>query len=311
MKQKNTWWRTAILLAASLLAAHAEQPPSKGSTASEPIPVRVQQLAARNLEQALEYVGDIKGQDEATVYSKVPGKIAEKLKEDGAEVQKDEPIAYVDRDEVGFKFEKAPVESPLAGVIGRVYVDRGSSVTPQTPVALVVNLDQVEIDLGIPEKYLPRIQVGQTADIRVDAYAKGFTGTITKVSPIVDLQTRTAPVEIVTPNPEHELKPGMFARVRLIMEQRTNILTVPKESVLGPEADPYVYVVRDNFARQQKVRLGLRQASDYEVLEGLQAGDLVVIMGQQRLTEGARVVIEQRNGTASPAAERREERTTP
>lgn len=303
----NRKWRVGIppvvfvlWVIAGASAAADPRPPTK-SPATETIPVRVLRVTARDMERALEYVGDIKGRDEATVYPKVSGKIVEKLKEDGAEVQKGEAIAYIDRDEIGFKFEKAPVESPLAGVVGRVYVDQGTSVTPQTPVALVVNLDQAKINLDVPEKYLPQITVGQSAQITVDAYPQCFTGQVSKISPIVDLQSRTAPVEIVVPNPEHLLKPGMFARVRLLMERRRGVPVVMKEAILGQAPYQYVYVVRDGVAQRRKVRLGLRQAGEYEVLEGLKEGELVVIMGQQRLNEGAQVTIEENGVSSSPS----------
>ncbi|MFH0953277.1 MAG: efflux RND transporter periplasmic adaptor subunit [Verrucomicrobiota bacterium] len=299
MNRNRSPWRAGVmpvLVALGMSAGTATvtaQPPAKAGAAAEPVPVRVQRVAARDLERVLEYVGDIKGQDEATVYPKVPGKIAEKLKQDGDEVQKGEALALIDRDEIGFKFEKAPVESPLAGVVGRVYVDQGTSVTPQTPIALVVNLDRTKINLDIPDKYLAQIAVGQEAHITVDAYPQSFTGQVTKISPVVDLQTRTAPVEILVPNAAHELKPGMFARVRLLMERRQGVLVVLKEAILGADPDRYVYVANGGAAQQRKVRLGLRQAGEFEVLEGLQEGDLVVIMGQQRLKDGTKVAIEE------------------
>ncbi|HOW97800.1 MAG TPA: efflux RND transporter periplasmic adaptor subunit [Kiritimatiellia bacterium] len=293
MNLKSQWggpW-LAVLLAST---AGAQPPPGGGrEAAGEPIPVRVMRVEPRDLQQALEYVGDIKARDEAVVYPTVTGKIAEKLKEDGARVRKDEALALVDRDEVGFKFEKAPVKSPLGGIVGRVYVDLGANVTPQTPVALVVNMDQAKINLDIPERYLPRLAPGQVALITVDAYDGIFTGRVSKISPVVDLATRTAPVEILAPNRAHELKPGMFARARLLMEERKGILVVMKEAVLGMAPDQYVYVVEDDTARQRPVRLGLREAHEIEVLEGLTAGEAVVIVGQQRLRDGLPVAVEE------------------
>ena len=95
--------------------------PAKGAKKESAIPVKVMKVAIEDLDKALEYVGNIKGRDEAVVYPKVSGKIIEKVKEDGSSVSKGETIAYIDRDEVGLKFEKAPVESPLTGTVGRVY----------------------------------------------------------------------------------------------------------------------------------------------------------------------------------------------
>ncbi|MCX7661604.1 MAG: hypothetical protein N2Z79_02840, partial [Candidatus Omnitrophica bacterium] len=91
----------------------------------EIIPVKVARVKLEDIQEILEYTGNIKAEEEAVVYPKVIGKIIEKIKEDGSFVKKGEAIAYIDRDEVGLKFEKAPVESPLEGLVGRVYVDIG------------------------------------------------------------------------------------------------------------------------------------------------------------------------------------------
>lgn len=259
----------------------------------EAIPVKVMKVELKTIKNTLDYVGDIKAQDEAAIYPKVSGKIIEKLKEDGSSVNKGDTIAYIDRDEVGFKFEKAPVESPLTGIIGRFYVDKGVSVTPQTPIALVVDMDKVKIDLDVPEKYLPQVSLGQSAQISVDAYPEeGFSGLVTKVSPVIDLETRSAPIEITVDNPQHRLKSGMFAKVRLILAEHKNVPVILKEAVMGKEPDLYVYVVKDNRAVLRKVNLGLREGPYYQVLDGLKEGNLVVIMGQQRLKDNAPVSVE-------------------
>ena len=268
----------------------------------ERIPVRLQRVEQRSLKHSLDYAGNIRSREEALVYPKVSGKIMEKVHEEGARVVKGEVIAYIDRDEVGFDYQKAPVESPLAGIIGRVYVDRGSSVTVQTPVAMVVDIEAVELALDVPEKFIAQIKLGQDSELTVDAWpGEIFLGKVTKISPVIDLDTRTAPVEITIQNPGDRLKPGMFARVQLVIEEHKNIPVVMKEAILGKEPNAYVYVVNNNIAHSRDVRLGLHEGSEYEVTEGLAPGDLVVIMGQQGLRDGAPVSMEEASGkTNSP-----------
>jgi multidrug efflux pump subunit AcrA (membrane-fusion protein) len=258
------------------------------------IPVKVKKVELSDLAKTLEYVGNIKAQDEAYVYPKVSGKIIEKIKEDGSAVEKGEAIALIDRDEIGLKYNQAPVESPLSGIIGRVYVDIGANVTSQTAVALVVKMDKVKIDLDVPERYLPNISLKQQANISVDAYPQDkFLGIVTKVSPVLNLENRAAPIEITIDNIDHRLKSGMFAKVELIIEEFKNIPTILKESIIGKEPDTYVYAVENNKAVLKKIILGNRQGSHYEVREGLKEGELVVIMGQQKLFDGATVKAEE------------------
>jgi RND family efflux transporter MFP subunit len=251
-------------------------------------------VKAEDLNRALEYVGNIKGEDEAIVYPKVSGKIIEKVREEGEYVNKGDVIAYIDRDEVGLKFEKAPVESPLAGAVGRVYVDIGSSVTTQTPIAFISDLDKVEISLDIPEKYLPRISIGQDAIVEVDAYpGEKFIGKVDVISPIVDLQTRTAPIEITIDNKDHRLQSGMFARIKLVIEGYRGVPVILKEAVMGKSPDQYVYAIEGGCAVSRKVTLGIRQGPYYQVIDGVTTGDMVVVMGQQKLKDGASVAVEE------------------
>ncbi len=290
MKKNNI----AIISMAILFMSACSTQGAKKDEALQSIPVKVYRVTFKNVASILEYVGNIKAEDEVAIYPKVSGKIIEKLKEDGAVINKGEVIAYIDRDEVGLKFEKAPVESTLSGRIGRVYVDIGTNVNTQTAIALVVSMDRVKIGVEIPEKYLSKISLGQSANISVDAYStEQFVGKITKISPVVDLGTRAAPIEITVDNYEHKLQSGMFARVNLVLQEHKKALVILKEAIIGRYPDLYVFTIENKKAVLKKIALGIRQGPYYEVTEGLQEGDLVVIMGQQRLREGAEVVVEE------------------
>lgn len=292
-----------LLLAAALALPGCRR---KAEEKKETIPVRAMRIDTRTVSRTLDYASTIEAWDRAEVFPKVGGKILEKLKEDGAPVAKGEPIAYIDRDEVGFKFEKAPVESPLTGVIGRVYVDKGTNVTAQTAVAVVVDIDRVKVHLDVPERFLPQVSIGQTARVRVEAYpGEAFTGTVARISPVVETETRTAPVEIAIDNPGHRLKPGMFAGIQLVLDKRENVPSVVKEAVIGREPHAYVFVVNDGVAKMRDVELGIHENDRMEVLKGLQAGDLVAVMGQERLRDGSAVSVEvdgEGGGTAGQAA---------
>ncbi|MFH0738823.1 MAG: efflux RND transporter periplasmic adaptor subunit [Candidatus Omnitrophota bacterium] len=289
--------RTLILLISIFMLFGCQQQQANKGSSSEAIPVKVIKVELRELNQILEYAGDIKAQDEVKVYPKVSGKIVEKVKEEGIAVSKGDIIAYIDRDEVGLKFEKAPVESPVIGVVGRIYVDIGTNVTSQTPIALIVKMDKVKINLDIPEIHLARIYLGQEAKIAVDAYAQeSFLGKVTKISPVLNLENRAAPIEITIDNPQYQLKSGMFAKVSLVVEKRSRVPVILKEAVIGKAPDTYVYLIQNNKATMRKVELGIHDGPVYEVTQGLGAGDLVVIMGQQRLYENAQAVVEMSNG---------------
>jgi membrane fusion protein (multidrug efflux system) len=283
-----------ILLIILVLLLSGCQKKVEKDNADELIPVKVSKVELKDILETIDYVGNIKAQDEAAIYPKVSGKIIEKVKEEGSLIDKGETIAYIDRDEVGLKFEKAPVESSLKGVVGRVYVDIGQNVNNLTPIALVVNMDKVKIDLDVPEKYLSRVSLGQKAEIKVDAYPEeNFVGQVTKITPVVDLINRASPIEITVDNPGHLLKSGMFAKVSLVIQERKSVPVVLKEAIMGKEPELYVYVIENKKAALRKISLGIRQGPYFEIKEGLKEGDRVVLMGQQRLYEGADVESEE------------------
>jgi len=294
-----------VLLSSAFLILGCQKQEAVKQEGPQVVPVKVSQVELKDIYRALEYVGDIKALEEAVIYPKVSGKIIEKVKEDGSVIEKGDAIFYIDRDEVGLKFEKAPVESPIDGVVGRIYVDMGANVTTQTPVALVVSMDKVKIDLDIPERYLSNVSLEQKADIRVDSYpGMEFSGAVTKMSPVLDTETRSMPVEITISNKEHLLKSGMFARVSLVIDEEKQVPLILKESIMGKGENAYVYKVENNKAVLTKVRLGIRQNEYLQVKEGVMQGDLVVIMGQQRLKDGAEVIIEEETRNQSTETRR-------
>ena len=265
----------------------------KGGKAGDTVPVKAMSVRVGDLNKTLEYVGNIKGKDEALIYPKVSGKVIEKVKNEGTTVKKGEAIMYVDRDEIGLKFEKAPVESPIDGFVGRVYVDIGTNVTQTTPVALVADMEKAKVELDVPEKYINKIALDKPAEVRVDAYpGEKFYGKIYEMSPVVEEKTRSVLVKVLIDNEDHRLRSGMFAKVTLILEVNKGIPIILKEAVMGKEPDTYVYVVENDKAVLRKVKLGDRQGPLYEVKEGVKGGELVVIMGQQKLRDGLPVSVE-------------------
>jgi len=282
----------AVAVNLSQAGCNAKQPQSPQSK-KEIIPVKVIGVELRDIQESLDYVGTIEAQNEAIIYPKVSGKISEKIKEEGASVLKDETIVFIDRDEVGLKFEKAPVVSTLNGVVGKLFVDLGQHVNLQTPIAQVMDIEKIKIKLDIPEKYTAQLSLGLKAKIKVDAYPQQeFNGEVTKIIPVVELTSRTLPIEITGDNPGLILKPGMFARVSLILKKYEKTPVILKEALLDTKDEPAVYIIENNRAFLRKIKLGIKDGPYYQVTAGLKPGDLVVIMGQQRLYESAEVKIE-------------------
>ncbi len=212
---------------------------------------------------------------------------------------------------------QSTVRAPISGIIGTRYLSRGDLAMPQIPIVTIVQMDRVKVTLMATEFDLAAIEGGTPVEVRVAAYpGEVFRGEITRVGPVIDPMTRHAKVEILLDNPDHRLKPGMLAKVSVVLERKEGVVTAPLFSLIldaQPEPDGrpryHAFVVQGDRARQRTVHAGLIQGDRVEILDGLQEGDLLVIRGQHLLTDGCLVEIVYRVGGrgedgAGAAAER-------
>lgn len=253
--------------------------------------VKIGKAQVKDIEDNLILVGTIKALDEATLYPRISGKLLKNLLTEGASVKKDQAVALVERDEVGTVFEPAPVPSTIDGVVGHIYQDIGSNVTPQTPIALVVNQGQIRVAVDVPERYVSKVFRNQSAHIKVDAFPdKLFSGKVYRVSPVIDTKSRSADMEIFVDNTKGLLQSGMFAEVRLIVGAKAGAVAVPAEAVLRDEkGSNYIFVPANNTAVRRDVKTGIGNADDIQITAGLNAGEDVIIFGLYGLKDGSKI----------------------
>lgn len=272
--------------------------PAATAAKNKSVPVAVATVQRADMESILELTGDIRGLNEARLYPKVPGKLMRRVKDVGDTVRKGEIVALVDRDEPALEFAPGEVTSPLDGVVTRYFVDRGEVVSPATPVAEVAEISPVKVLVRIGERDLPQIHLKQSARFRVDAYPKQvFRGSVAQISQALGMGSRAADVEIRLENPDRMLKPGMFARVELILDRHARVLSVPEEAIIEVGDESFVYVVTDGTVSRRAVGTGLRQSGRVEIQSGLTGSERVVTIGWQNLTDGSAVdVVETSSG---------------
>ncbi len=274
---------------------------SAARAAFEKVTVKVMPAEKGDLNFVLSYAGNIKAKDEISVFSRVSGKLIEYTVNEGDSVQKGQAIAYVDRDETGLKYELAKVDSPISGIVGRTLLDKGANVLPAvtslisgTPVAIIVNMEEMIVRLNISESDIPYLKKGLKAKIRVDAYPdENFTGEISKISEMADPETRTLPIEITIPNPGHRLKSGMFGRIKIIAFVLKDRLVIAQDALVQELGVNYVFTVENQTAKKKKITTGIKEDSRIEVLEGLKESEKVIVFGQQGLKDGTAVEVGQ------------------
>jgi len=191
--------------------------------------------------------------------------------------------------------DQATIEAPVSGVIGKKWCEEGDMVGPGKVLARIVQIDTVKGVGGIGERHLSALAVGTTAvQVTVDAYpGEKFDGVVHLIGAEVDRATRTVKVEGRIVNADHRLKPGMFARIKVIVGRKPNVVVVPDMALMREGSRVWVYVVEAGRARRRALRLGFTEGVRHEVLEGLSAGDRVMVRGQRTVRDGSEVVVEE------------------
>ena len=188
---------------------------------------------------------------------------------------------------------EATIEAPITGVVAAKYVDEGDMVGPARALLHIVQMDTVKVMGQVSERHLSALMPGKTtACLAVDAYpGERFDGVIHRVGTQVDSRTRTLEVEVRVANPNHRLKPGMFARLSIALERRENVTVVPDAALMRYASEVYAYVVNNAKVHRRILTLGLSEGTRHEVIKGLKPGDVVVVKGQHMLHEGDMVTI--------------------
>ena len=190
--------------------------------------------------------------------------------------------------------ENSVLRSPVEGVITARNYDEGDMYTMTAPLFVVEQIVNVKLLVAISESDYSKVHKGDEVEIVADALAgKVFTGKINKIYPTIDPATRTFTVEILVSNPKKELRPGMFTRVTVKFGVNNNVV-IPDVAVVKQQGsgERFVYVLNeDGTVTYQKVVLGRRMGTEYEVLEGLSNGATIVTGGQIRLKDGIKVAV--------------------
>lgn len=199
----------------------------------------------------------------------------------------------------------ATIRAPFSGVTGARTLSPGDYLKVGDPVVTVVDLDPLEISFQVPEKFKPKLSLGQSVALQVTPYPDlQFAGQVSFIAPRVDVNTRTFQVKAQVANGEHLLNPGMFARVRLVTDIFDQALTVPWESIIQTESETYLYTVADEIARKIPVRLGTITPQWAQIFDAdLQPGAAVILEGKFAARDGMKVAVRQRSTAAAGAKE--------
>jgi membrane fusion protein (multidrug efflux system) len=190
------------------------------------------------------------------------------------------------------RLAKTRIAAPFAGIVGLRRVSIGDYVLAGQHLVNLESIHPIKVDFRVPERYLPAVSVDQQLAVQVDAFpGRSFEGRVYAFDPLVDTGGRSIAIRARVPNPDGVLRPGLFARISLVVSRRERALIVPEEAIVPLGGERFVYRIVDGVARLTRVELGLRRPGRVEIVDGLGADDVVVTAGQVKLRDGQAVTL--------------------
>jgi membrane fusion protein (multidrug efflux system) len=191
------------------------------------------------------------------------------------------------------EYERGFVRSPIDGLVNHLHIDVGEFVDRGDPVADLVNVDKIKINVNVPELDVRYLRVGQKTMVTVDAFPdRQLTGTIDFVAYKADPATKTFHIRVLIDNPGRQIRPGMIARVTFLRRVIPDALVVPLFALIDKGGERIVFVEKDGTAYARTVSIGIIEGDRIEIREGLEFGDHVIVSGHTEVEEGMKVQVQ-------------------
>ncbi|MCR5124537.1 MAG: efflux RND transporter periplasmic adaptor subunit [Treponema sp.] len=282
------------LAAAAVLVALANIPKKKMQLppAEETVyTVKSQNVGRKNLQEYLRLNGTVKAENTISVYPDIGGKLTRVPVTLGTYVKKGQLIAEVDPSSPGSYYSASPVYAPIAGYITSLPLTTGTTVSTSTEIAMIGNINNLQIECKIPESKIAVLKNGLTAKVGLEAY-KGidFPAHVFRISPIVDETSRTKDVYLIFDTNDERINAGMYVKIVLNTILHENALVIPTDCILTEGGKKYVYVKNsDSTVSKREIEVGATVDGEAEVVSGLSENDVIVVSGMQVLSDGVKV----------------------
>lgn len=207
-------------------------------------------------------------------------------------------VAQASYDLASAKLTKLEIKAPFSGTVGLRSVSVGDYIRDGQDIANLEALDPLKVDFRVPEIFLKQVASGQSLQVNLDAFPnQSFEGKVLAINPLLDANGRSIVIRAVVNNADARLRPGMFARVRLLTSDVQDAMTIPEQALLPQGEEFYVYRVTDGRAARIKVEIGQRREGVVEILRGVTKDDVIITAGQLKIRDGAPVKV-----AATPAS---------
>ena len=206
--------------------------------------------------------------------------------------QTERTLARANFRQMQIEYERGFLKAPLTGMVNHLFVDEGEFVDKGKPFVDLVNVDKIKINVNVPELDVRYLKVGQKTMVRVDAFQdRELFGIIDFVAYKADPATKTFHVKVIVDNPNHEIRPGMIARVAFLRRILPDALSSPLFAIVEKGGERLVFVEKDGVAEARTISFGVIEGDRVQITKGLHPGDHLIVVGQTEVEEGMRVQV--------------------
>ncbi len=199
-------------------------------------------------------------------------------------------LASTDLEQIKVKYNHGFPKSPITGIINHLYVDVGEYADVGKPIADIVNIDKIKINVRVPELDVRYVEKGQKTPIRIDAFAeRPLIGTVDFVSFKADPATKTFLVRSVIDNPEHDIRPGMIGRVAFVRRLIPDAVAVPLFAIVDKGGERIVFLEKEGVAESRTITIGVIEGDRVQITSGLNLGDHLIVKGHTEVEDGMKV----------------------
>ena len=191
-----------------------------------------------------------------------------------------------DADVLNVQIRRTSLIAPFNGVIGLKNISVGAYISPQQTIASIQQLNKVKIDFTVPEKYSSQIVKGSKINFFIDGNEKPFSADVLATESAVDVNTRTLMIRALADNSNAALKPGVFVKVTIKLATTKDAMMLPSIAIVPILKGQQVFVSHDGVATATKVKLGVRNDTTIQVVEGINPGDTIVTVGVMGVRDG-------------------------
>jgi multidrug efflux pump subunit AcrA (membrane-fusion protein) len=231
--------------------------------------------------------GDVISRSSVNIYPDTAGRFIRLYVSLGDYINKGQIIGEVDPSKPGSVYSHNNVVSPISGTVTELPTDLGSSVTTQSAVAVIGDLDDLIIQCFISEKYVSKITTGNLASFTLEAYPDTlFQARIIEKSPVIDKSTRTLEIRLAPEPMDNRIQPGMYAAIELTTQKKENVIVIPDSCIIKSGDSYSVFVIgKEQKAEKRNVKSGLSSDGFTEITEGLLEDEIIVSRGQNLLSD--------------------------